>query len=158
MIWRIAMTGIRLCVLILICINPLTAQKQKIAETSIPSETAMLQELRQSVERWRIAYNANDLTSLGSFYSDDILYVSPHVPNLIISGRETLTKNFARGISGGGHIDSVAVVTADLSGDMAYLVTTYFATNSGVGVTGKNIIIMKRINGVWLIVTHASII
>ena len=115
-------------------------------------------ELRQRVKKFKDAYNANDVAALASLYAEDADYVSPHVPDLMIHGRERITENFENGIAMGGHIDSIEVLTLGSSGQLAYMVTTYVATNNGVTVKGKNVIVMKEVKGEWLIVTHASIV
>lgn len=113
---------------------------------------------RLKIEGFTSAYNRNDTTALASFYVDTAQYVSPHVPNLIIRGRKAIVDNFRNGIAMGGHIDSVIVLSEGSSGDLSYLVCRYVATNNGVTVNGRNILIMKKIDGEWMIVTHASII
>jgi hypothetical protein len=52
----------------------------------------------------------------------------------------------------------VQVVRAETSCGLAYMICTYHATNSGVTVTGRNVLVLKKIDEEWLIVTHASIV
>lgn len=110
------------------------------------------------IVEWKNAYNSADTALLSTFYAEDAYYVSPHVPGLMIHGRDNLMKNFYRGSVMGGHIDSIDIVSGAFSTDMASLVCIYRATNSGISVSGRNVIIFKKINGVWKIITHASII
>jgi hypothetical protein len=63
-----------------------------------------------------------------------------------------------RGIAGGGHVDSIVVQRSSYSGDLAYMVCAYQATNSGVTVRGKNVLLLKRAGNKWLIVTRALIV
>ena len=114
--------------------------------------------LKRSADAFKEAYNRDDVAALAAMYADDAYYVSPHVPDLVIRGKEKIRENWKRGISGGGHIDTVEVLSGDLSCDLAYLVTRYQATNSGVTVNGRNVLIMKRIGGKWLITAHASVV
>lgn len=118
----------------------------------------LIAELRLRAEEFKNAYNTNDITTLAALYDENADYVSPHVPDLMIHGREQIKQNFAKGIAMGGHIDSIEVLTSGSSGQLAYMVTTYIATNNGVPVKGKNVLVMKRVKGQWLIVTHASIV
>ena len=110
------------------------------------------------LQEFIVAYNSNDTTTLSSLYASDAEYVSPHVHDLNLRGRSAVIENFARGVATGGHLDSVTVLSYDFFGDFAYLVCTYDATNSGVTVSGRNILILKKVDGRWLITVHASII
>lgn len=107
---------------------------------------------------WVDAYNSNDVERLSAVYTEDAMYVSSHVPDLIAHGRDQVGANFKRGMDAGGHIDTVQILKADISGDISYLVCLYEATNSGVHVSGRNVIVSKRINGKWLIATHVSVV
>ena len=115
-------------------------------------------EFLRLADEWKNAYNAGDAMRLGSMYSDDAEYVSPHVAGLVIRGREGIQANFSRGMHSGGHIDSVTILSSRVSGDMAYLVCRYDATNSGQKVNGRNVLIAKKVDGRWLIVVHASVV
>jgi ketosteroid isomerase-like protein len=115
-------------------------------------------DLRQRAEEWRNAYNRNDAPVLTTFYTDDAEYISPHVTGLLIRGKEKLLENFRLGASMGGHVDSVKVLTIGSSCDLAYMVCSYVATNNGVKVSGKNVLVLKKVKGHWLITTHASVV
>ena len=128
------------------------------AQEAEDSSSVSIRELRRTTGEWVNAYNTKDLQKLGSFYTEDADYVSPHVEGLMIHGREQILRNFERGITGGGHVDSVVVQRSGSSCDLAYLVCAYHATNRGVAVHGKNVLVMKRVETRWLILTHASIV
>jgi ketosteroid isomerase-like protein len=115
-------------------------------------------ELRRRAQEWKNAYNRNDAEKLAGFYTKDAEYVSPHVPGLMIRGRDKIKENFQRGVSMGGHIDSIEVITGGSSCDLGYMVCKYEATNSGTRVSGRNVLVLKKINGEWLIATHASVV
>lgn len=140
----------------LFCLSLTAAAQQN--SISIDAYNVVRQEIAFNTEEWRKAYNSNDVEKLAGFYTEDADYVSPHVPGLMIHGRLEIKQNFARGIAGGGHLDSVVVQRSGSSCDLAYLVCAYHATNSGVHVHGKNVLVMKKVEKKWLIVTHASII
>jgi ketosteroid isomerase-like protein len=114
--------------------------------------------LSDRAEGWRLAYNSGDTQKLGSFYAEDARYVSAHVPTLILEGKEAILKNFERGYAGGGRLDTIVVLFSDVSCDLATLVCRYDATNDGVKVSGRNILIMRKSGSEWLITTHASIV
>jgi len=140
----------------LVCIS-LTAAAQQ-SDVRVDAYNIIKEEVSLNTEEWRKAYNSNDAEKLAGFYAEDADYVSPHVPGLMIHGREQIKQNFQRGIAGGGHVDSITVQRSGSSCDLAYIVCAYAATNSGVTVHGKNVLVMKKAGEKWLIVTHASII
>jgi ketosteroid isomerase-like protein len=135
----------------------LSASAQQNSVT-INAYNVIKEEVTLSTEQWKNAYNSNDVEKLAEFYAEDADYISPHVPGLMIHGRGQIKENFRRGIAGGGHIDSIAVQRSGSSCDLAYLICAYQATNSGVTVRGKNVLVMKRVGTRWLILTHASIV
>jgi uncharacterized protein (TIGR02246 family) len=135
----------------------LSASPQQNSVT-INAYNVVREEVALSFEEWKNAYNSNDVEKLAGFYAEDADYISPHVPGLMIHGREQIKENFRRGITGGGHVDSIAVQRSASSCDLAYFVCTYQATNNGVTVRGKNVLVMKRVRTHWLILTHASIV
>lgn len=115
-------------------------------------------ELLHLADDWKNTYNSGDAPRLGAMYSEDAEYVSPYVAGLLIRGRDVVQANFRRGMESGGRIDSVTIISSRVSGDMAYLVCRYDATNSGQRVNGRNVLIAKKTDGRWLIVVHASVV
>jgi len=103
-------------------------------------------------------YNRKDAAATAALYANDAYYVSQHVRGGIIQGHAALQANIQRGIDGGGHIDSIEILTLKIDGEMAYSVGTYHATNAGQKVTGRNIVVCRKINGKWLIVAHTSVV
>ncbi len=126
--------------------------------THVTVSAQQVQELIQRAQDWKNAYNSNDTAKLASFYTEDAFYVSPHVPNLVIQGLANIRGNFRRGVAMGGHVDTVEVLASGSSCDLAYLVCRYEATNSEVKASGRNVLVMKKINGKWLITAHASVV
>ncbi len=125
---------------------------------NVIAQTTDEQMIRQIPQAWMDAYNRNDAVAATALYAEDGYYVSQHLPTGIIKGWEAIKANIQRGIDGGGHIDSIEILTMAISGDMAYSVGTYHATNAGQKVTGRNIVVCRKINGKWLIVAHTSVV
>lgn len=114
--------------------------------------------LRRLAQEWRDIYNGTDAGRFEPLYAADAEYISGHVEGLVARGRERVIANFQRGMNLGGHLDSVEVLSVNISCDLATLVCRYQATNSGQTVTGRNLLVVKRINGQWLIVTHMTVV
>jgi ketosteroid isomerase-like protein len=107
---------------------------------------------------WMQAYNDNDSATLASMYSEDAEYISAHVAGLVAHGRNRIISNFQRGIRLGGHIDAVSILSIQASCDLATLVCKYEATNGGVKVSGRNLLVVRRVNNNWLIVLHMTVV
>lgn len=107
---------------------------------------------------WMRAYNNNDSTTLAGMYTPDADYISSHVQGLVAHGRDRVIANFQRGIKSGGHIDSVSVLSIQLSCDLATLLCKYEATNSGQKAIGRNLLVVKKVSGKWLIALHMTVV
>jgi ketosteroid isomerase-like protein len=127
-------------------------------ESSTQDSLKLIQEFRVKTEAWIEAYNSRDAQNLVPLYSEDARYISSHVEGLEASGRDRLIANFQNGMSGGGHIDSIEILKMEYSSELATLFCKYQATNSGVTVVGRNLLVMKRIEGTWLIVLHMTVV
>ena len=109
--------------------------------------------LRNVAAAWQAAYNAKDAKAVAALYTPDAYYVSAHV---VAHGRQEIEAYFKRGIDGGGRIDAIGILTTGQSGELAYWVGTYDATNAGQKVHGRNVVVARRVSGKWLIVAHES--
>ncbi len=110
------------------------------------------------LEQWKDAYNSGDAQNLVPLYAEDAIYSSSHVAGLEAIGRDKLIANFQNGISGGGHIDKIEILKMDVSSEMAYLFCRYQATNSGATVSGRNLLVLKKVDGQWVIVFHMTVV
>jgi ketosteroid isomerase-like protein len=123
------------------------------------TDTLMLKkEFQEQTQKWKDAYNSKDARNLVPLYSEDAQYVSSHVSGLVAQGRDKLIANFQNGMNQGGHIDSIEILTMNISCDLATLLCKYQATNNGETVIGRNLLILKKINKQWLIVLHMTVV
>lgn len=125
---------------------------------STADQEALKKELRRNVDRWQQAYNSKDGRQLVPLYTEDAVYISSHVEGLVAEGRDKVIANFQRGMSGGGHIDAVEIISMEASCDLVSLHCRYQATNSGVTVSGRNLLVLRRVNDQWLIATHMTVV
>ena len=109
-------------------------------------------------EKWKEAYNSGDASNLTPLYTPDARYISSHVPGLVADGSRKVTEYFQAGINLGGHIDLIEIIRMDVSCDLATLLCKYQATNSGVTVSGRNLLILKKVGEEWLIVLHMTVV
>lgn len=134
----------------------ITNSQAQLTENS--DSSALLLKLQNQTEKWKDAYNSKDAQNLVRLYSEDARYISSHVPGLEATGREKLIANFQKGMNMGGHIDKVEILSMNLSCDLATLLCQYQATNSGQTVTGRNLLVLKMVNGTWLIAIHMTVV
>ena len=120
-------------------------------DTTHPTEQALL----KVAEEWRAAYNAKDAAAVASLYAPDAYYVSAHV---VAHGRPEIQAYFQRGIDAGGNIDVIRILSSGQSGDLAYWVGTYEATNAGQKVRGRNVVAVRKVRDKWLMVAHESVV
>ena len=128
------------------------------AQTQLGHDSKQFKQFQLSVEKWKDAYNSGDAQNLIPLYSEDATYSSSHVPGLEAIGRDALIANFQKGISGGGHLDKIEILTANVSKDMASLYCFYQATNSGVSVSGRNLLVLRKVKGEWIIFSHMTVV
>ena len=58
----------------------------------------------------------------------------------------------------GGHIDFVKPLTLYYTGDLAYCAGTYQATNASVTVDRRILIVLRKVNGKWLMAAHETVV
>jgi ketosteroid isomerase-like protein len=128
------------------------------AQTQISSNNKHFAEFQMNLEKWQDAYNSKDGQNLVPLYAEDAVYSSSHVPGLEAIGRDKVIANFQVGMSGGGHIDKIEILSANVSGEMASLYCRYQATNSGVTVSGRNLLVLRKVKGNWVIINHMTVV
>jgi len=118
-------------------------------------ETADQRAMHAVADAWVAHYNAGDSTAVADLYADDGYYASAHI---LAHGRSAIENYWARGISAGGHLDFVRPVEIFVQGDLGYFLGKYQATNAGITVDGRIVIVGKRLDGVWKIAVHETVV
>lgn len=119
------------------------------AESS--DQTAML----AVAETWVARYNAGDSAGVADLYAADGYYASAHV---LAHGRGQIEQYWARGIAAGGHLDYLRPLEIYVDGNLGYFLGKYQATNAGVTVDGRIVIVGKRQAGTWKIAVHETVV
>lgn len=136
----------------------LTASVMVQSQTKVNIGSQQYDGFQENIEKWKDAYNSGDAQNLVPLYTEDAVYSSSHVAGLEAIGRDKVIANFQKGISGGGHIDKIEILSANVSGEMASLYCRYQATNSGVTVSGRNLLVLRKVKGQWLIIQHMTVV
>ncbi len=58
----------------------------------------------------------------------------------------------------GGRIEFIKPLAVFVSGDLGYSCGVYQATNAGVTVDGRILLVLRTINGKWLIAAHETVV
>jgi uncharacterized protein (TIGR02246 family) len=126
-----------------------------IPETGEQAMSAGEAEIRRIPEDWVKFYNAGDAAKVTALYAEDGYYLSAHI---MAHGRQAIQAYWVRGIKAGGHIDFIKPLKVQHNGTLAYCVGTYQATNAGVTVDGRILIVLRKIDGRWLIAAHETVV
>lgn len=119
---------------------------------------SLKKEFTQQTSEWIRAYNSKDSKNLLPLYTEDATYISSHVQGLQLDGRKNIVSYFQDGINNGGHIDKIEILSFNFSDSIATLLCKYQATNSGITAIGRNLLVMKKVNGKWLIAVHMTVV
>ena len=136
---------------------PLTAQRTAAQKPEVNEQPMSVDEaaIWQISEDWVRFYNTGDAAKVAALYTEDGYYLSAHI---LAHGKQAIEAYWARGIKAGGHMDFIKPLTVYYSGDLAYCAGTYQATNAGVTVDGRILIVLKKVNGKWLIAAHETVV
>lgn len=104
---------------------------------------------------WKAAYNNRDASKVAALYTEDAYYLSAHI---LAHGRPEIEAYWRRGILAGGHIEFIKPLTLFASGDLGYSAGTYQATNAGKTVDGRILLVLRKVNGRWLIAAHETVV
>ncbi len=112
--------------------------------------------LRHVSEVWRDGYNSGNAAQVAALYAPGAYYLTQHFVTGIVHPRERIQAYVQRGIDARYHLDAIEIVELACSGNLAYTVGRYESTNGGQKAMGVNIVVLKKIEGQWLIVAHES--
>jgi len=105
---------------------------------------------------WREGYNAGDSAKVAALYSPDAYYLTQHYVDGIVHPRPLIQAYVKRGVDARYKVDSIETLSTVCSGDFAYAITRYHSTNGDQQAMGVNLVVMRKIEGRWLIVAHES--
>jgi uncharacterized protein (TIGR02246 family) len=136
---------------------PLAAQQTAAPKPEVQERPKSVEEaaIWQVSEDWVRFYNAGDAARVAALYTEDGYYLSAHI---LAHGKQAIEAYWERGIKAGGHMDFIKPLTVYYSRDLAYCAGTYQATNAGVTVDGRILIVLRKVNGKWLIAAHETVV
>jgi uncharacterized protein (TIGR02246 family) len=107
-------------------------------------------------DQWKESYNSGDAARVASLYAPDAYYLTQHFAKGVVSGRALIQAYVQLGVDARYRVDSIRILAGACSGDLAYTVGTYESDNGGRRDFGVNIVVLKKVEGKWLIVAHES--
>lgn len=107
-------------------------------------------------DTWRESYNAGDAAKVAGLYSKNAYYLTQHYVDGIVHTRPFIQAYVQRGAEARYHIDSIETLSTVCDTDFAYAITRYRSTNGDQKAMGVNLVVMRKIEGKWLIVAHES--
>jgi ketosteroid isomerase-like protein len=125
------------------------------ASPAAPGFSADQSALLAVAEEWATRYNAGDPAGVAGLYTADGYYASAHI---LAHGREQIEQYWAQGIAAGGHLDFIHPIEVYADGALGYVLGKYQATNAGVTVDGRIVIVGKRQAGQWKIAVHETVV
>jgi uncharacterized protein (TIGR02246 family) len=141
-----------LCMALPLAAQQTVAPKPEVHERRMSVDEAAIWQIS---EDWVRLYNAGDPAKVAALYTEDGYYLSAHI---LAHGRQAIEAYWERGIKAGGHIDFVKPLTVYYSGDLGYCAGTYQATNAGATVDGRILIVLRKVNGKWLMAAHETVV
>jgi uncharacterized protein (TIGR02246 family) len=141
-----------LCVAGSVAAPQTAAPKPEVREQMMSADEAAI---RQVSDDWIRFYNAGNAAKVSALYTEDGYYLSAHI---LAHGRQAIQAYWERGIKAGGHLDYIKPLTIYFTGDLAYCAGTYQATNAGVTVDGRILIVLRKVNGQWLMAAHETVV
>ncbi len=140
------------CMILPMATAQVSAPKPEVREQAMSADEAAI---RQIAENWIRFYNSGDAAKVAALYTDDGYYLSAHI---LAHGRQAIQAYWERGIKAGGHMDFIKPLTIYYTGDLAYCAGIYQATNAGVTVDGRILIVLRKVNGQWLMAAHETVV
>jgi len=143
---------VALCIALPFAAPQAAPSKPEVRPQTMSAEEAAIWQVS---EDWIRFYNTGDAAKVASLYTDDGYYLSAHIQ---AHGRQAIEAYWERGIKAGGHIDYIKPLTLYYTGNLAYCAGTYQATNAGVTVDGRILIVLRKVNGKWLMAAHETVV
>ena len=105
---------------------------------------------------WKNNYNRGNAAGVAALYDENAGYLTQHFISGIVHGRAAIQAYVQLGVDASYHIDSIQILSMGCSGNLAYTVGRYEATNAGQKAIGFNLVVLRKVKGRWMIVAHEA--
>ena len=131
----------------------LPTTSQTALHCAAPDDEAQLVDITQE---WKRNYNAGNAAGVAALYTPEAIYLTQHYVTGVVAGRRAIQAYVQRGVNARAQVDKIEVLRTECSGDMAYVVDRYTATNAGQTAMGVNLVVLCKLGGQWRIVAHEA--
>ncbi len=156
------MQRILLLLTILIC-SPVARSQERpvnarpgLAAQNGCTNAADVNAIRKIPVLWKNNYNSGNAAGVASLYAENADYLTQHFISGIVHGRAAIRAYVQLGVDARYHIDFIQILSMGCSGDLAYTMGRYEASNAGQKAMGVNLVVLRKIKGRWLIVAHEA--
>jgi uncharacterized protein (TIGR02246 family) len=150
------MNKVALLIAVLCCTAALVASQAMPRQRQHFADAADDNALSLVAEQWKDAYNAGDPEKVAALYAEDATYLTQHFVTGIVHGRPAIRAYVKNGTDAKYKVDFLKILSTQCSGDFAYTITRYESTNGTQKAFGVNLVVLRKINGKWMIVAHDS--
>jgi len=126
------------------------ATKPKDAE----DQQKFAQEMQKMRDTWVQEFNAGHADKVGALYAPEAVLMRWDGS---VHGRDSILAEIERSIRGGTHGYVLNSLHCERSGDLGYDTGAYNVTLRDRVVEGNYLVVVKNLNGQWLIVAHSSV-
>ena len=127
-----------------------SATKPKDAE----DQQKFAQEMQKMRDTWVQEFNAGHADKVGALYAPEAVLMRWDGS---VHGRDSILAEIERSIRGGTHGYVLNSLHCERSGDLGYDTGAYNVTLRDRVVEGNYLVVVKNLNGQWLIVAHSSV-
>lgn len=146
---------VRLWALVFLLLNlGAAAQIRSTAKPKVEDQQKFAAEMEKLRDTWVQEFNAGHADKVAALYAPDAVLMRFDGS---VHGRDSILAEFQRSISSGTRGYSVNSLHSEHSGDLGYDTGAYNVTLRDRVVEGNYLVVVKNINGQWLIVAHSSV-
>jgi len=124
------------------------------AKSGKGNSEAFAAEMQKLRDTWVQEFNAGHADKVAAFYAPEAVLMRWDGS---VHGYDSILAEMQRSVNGGAHDYVVHSLHAERSGDVGYDTGAYNVTLRNRVVEGNYLVVVKRIDGRWKIVAHASV-
>ncbi len=124
------------------------------AQTKTREDQKFEAEMAKLRDTWVQQFNAGHADKVAALYAPEAVLMRFDGS---VHSRDSIQAEIERSIAGGTHGYSVNSLHCERSGDLGYDTGAYNVTLRNRTVEGNYLVVVKNINGQWLIVAHSSV-
>lgn len=142
------------CFVLFVLIAEGSAQLRSSLKPKVEEQQQFASEVQKIRDAWVQEFNSGHADKVAALYAPEAVLMRFDGS---VHGRDSIQAEIERSIGGGTHGYSVNSLHCERSGDLGYDTGAYNVTLRDRVVEGNYLVVVKNINGQWLIVAHSSV-